>query len=269
MTLRVVMLTQDVDARLRWTEALAGVAEFVPARSAAEVVVVDETAEASVVAQERASSAGLIAVGIELPEADAALPADCLPRELVLACRLVGQVAQLRRQAREADSRQAALRDAAFTDPLTGLPNRRAWDAELSRRIQDAQRSGAVLGVAIVDLDRLKQINEQHGYAAGDEALVAAAQAVRGSLRERDFVARLGGDEFGLLVECRAAEEVAQVVARVCDELPRRTECSPRRLTAAFGSVAAGAAGGNDPAALLAAADASLREAKRAARAGS
>ncbi len=97
--------------------------------------------------------------------------------------------------------------DLARTDPLTGLPNRRgledAWDA-LSRRWT---RGGSVC-LAIVDLDRFKQLNDEKGHAQGDAALQEWAQLTRQILRSDDVVARAGGDEFVILLP-RAARHVA------------------------------------------------------------
>ena len=116
MPISVVLLSQDSEVQRQWTAWLVRAADLSASPcgpAIGDVVVADATVEAAEVARTTAASgAGLIAVGIELPGADAVLSADCLPRELVLVCRLVGQVAQLRRQAREPDSRQAALRDA-------------------------------------------------------------------------------------------------------------------------------------------------------------
>ncbi len=85
----------------------------------------------------------------------------------------------------------------ARRDPLTGLPNRTGFTEALSRRLQAGTRSALVL----VDLDRFKDINFQHGHRLGDEVLVAAAGRLRQFMPEADQIARLGGDEFGLLLD--------------------------------------------------------------------
>lgn len=86
-----------------------------------------------------------------------------------------------------------------MTDPLTGLTNRRGWDLLLEREEQRCRRYGAVASVLMIDLDRLKAVNDSHGHAAGDELLRRAADVLRGAVRGADVVARLGGDEFGVL----------------------------------------------------------------------
>ena len=99
---------------------------------------------------------------------------------------------ELRRRAERAES--DATRDA-----LTGLANRRAWDAVLAAEEVRCQRYGHPASVLVVDLDGLKTVNDTQGHAAGDRLLCRAAELLRGAARHSDVVARLGGDEFGLL----------------------------------------------------------------------
>src|SRR4029453_4725236 len=73
----------------------------------------------------------------------------------------------------------AQLQSSARTDPLTGLPNRRVWDEDLEREISRARRHGGNLCLAMLDLDRFKAFNDQHGHQAGDQLLAATAQAPR------------------------------------------------------------------------------------------
>ncbi|MBO6567020.1 MULTISPECIES: sensor domain-containing diguanylate cyclase [Marinobacter] len=84
----------------------------------------------------------------------------------------------------------------ALSDPLTGIPNRRALFEELSRSLAYRQRSGEELFLAFIDLDGFKGINDQYGHDAGDRFLLQIAQRLTNQLRESDFVARYGGDEF-------------------------------------------------------------------------
>ncbi|MGH2858237.1 MAG: diguanylate cyclase domain-containing protein [Solirubrobacteraceae bacterium] len=97
----------------------------------------------------------------------------------------------------------------AQTDPLTGLPNRRAWDARLAQAVGDGQQ----FAVAIIDLDHFKLFNDTYGHPAGDELLRDTAAAWRDQLRTGDLLARLGGEEFGLLLfDCQldCATEVTE-----------------------------------------------------------
>ncbi|MCA1826803.1 MAG: diguanylate cyclase [Myxococcales bacterium] len=88
----------------------------------------------------------------------------------------------------------------AQTDGLTGLPNFRSFHARLEEEVARAHRYGHPLACAMVDLDGLKQINDQLGHAAGNRAILALADAVREELRDTDFAARYGGDEFVVLL---------------------------------------------------------------------
>ena len=88
----------------------------------------------------------------------------------------------------------------AQTDGLTGLPNFRSFHARLEEEVSRAHRYGHPLACAMVDLDGLKQINDQLGHAAGNRAILALADAVREELRDTDFAARYGGDEFVVLL---------------------------------------------------------------------
>ena len=100
----------------------------------------------------------------------------------------------------------------ARRDPLTGLPNRTGFTEALSRRLQAGTRSALVL----IDIDRFKEINFQHGHRLGDEVLVAAAGRLRQLTPEADQLARLGGDEFGLLVDAaRGRDDVEGAVLNI------------------------------------------------------
>jgi diguanylate cyclase (GGDEF)-like protein len=92
------------------------------------------------------------------------------------------------------------VRRQADTDQLTGLPNRHAFAAAAARERALADRTGADLALALVDLDGFKRVNDHHGHAAGDRLLVDLAAAWRARLRPADVLARHGGDEFVLLL---------------------------------------------------------------------
>lgn len=93
------------------------------------------------------------------------------------------------------------LRRAAFTDPLTGVANRRQFDETLQREWLRAQRNGAPLSLMMVDVDAFKRYNDHYGHQAGDACLRAVAQAMRCALhRPADLLARYGGEEFALLL---------------------------------------------------------------------
>jgi diguanylate cyclase (GGDEF)-like protein len=94
----------------------------------------------------------------------------------------------------------ARLERLSHEDPLTGLANRRRWDAELAGACAAARGTGTSLAVVLVDVDRFKQINDRYGHSGGDEALRLIAGALTSRVRAGDVVARLGGDELAVLL---------------------------------------------------------------------
>ncbi|XVU29650.1 diguanylate cyclase domain-containing protein [Actinoplanes sp. CA-054009] len=132
---------------------------------------------------------------------------------------LLGQLLTAALSADRAQDRSAGalLREqvSADTDALTALPNRRAWQRLLDRAEELYQRLADPTVIAMVDLDRLKAINDTQGHAAGDAYIRAAATALAGAVRDTDVVARLGGDEFGVLLPQCTEADAETVVARV------------------------------------------------------
>lgn len=115
---------------------------------------------------------------------------------------------------------------AARTDDLTGLLNRRAWDAELSRELSRADRDGTSLCVAILDLDRFKQYNDAHGHQAGDRFLKTVAGSWSNELRSSDIFARYGGEEFALAMPATDLEGSELMLHRLRRALPEGQTCS-------------------------------------------
>ncbi len=100
-------------------------------------------------------------------------------------------------------------------DPLTGLYNRRSGEQRLAEEIGRATRYERPLTLLLLDLDGLKQINDQFGHAAGDEALRTSAERLQRAIRGSDQAVRLGGDEFMVILpECKS-EEVRHVLGRL------------------------------------------------------
>jgi len=92
------------------------------------------------------------------------------------------------------------LRQLAITDPLTGVLNRNGWAEQAERVLRHAQRRREPLSLLMLDLDHFKQINDQHGHEAGDEALRFFGQVLLCCRRSGDVIARLGGEEFCVLL---------------------------------------------------------------------
>jgi diguanylate cyclase (GGDEF)-like protein/PAS domain S-box-containing protein len=108
---------------------------------------------------------------------------------------------------------EGQLLEMAMRDPLTGLFNRRHFEAELERQVALTRRSGHPGALLLLDLDRFKDINDTYGHAAGDELLRATAGVLAGRLRSSDLLARWGGDEFAAILVDTTLEH-AQAIAR-------------------------------------------------------
>jgi diguanylate cyclase (GGDEF)-like protein/PAS domain S-box-containing protein len=107
--------------------------------------------------------------------------------------------------------RQEQLQFLAEHDPLTGTPNRRLLEREISDQVGRARRYGGQGALLFIDVDGLKQINDVHGHKAGDRALKEIAGAVGPRLRETDVFARIGGDEFAVLLPYADADQTHAV----------------------------------------------------------
>ncbi len=119
----------------------------------------------------------------------------------------------------------ARIEQLAYTDPLTGLANRRRFEERAEVALWEARAAGEAMAVVLLDLDGFKAVNDTHGHAAGDELLVALADRLRRRLRRSDLVCRLGGDEFivaltGLPGDI-AEEQADAVVQKVREDLMR------------------------------------------------
>jgi two-component system chemotaxis response regulator CheY len=101
---------------------------------------------------------------------------------------------------REIDAKNKLLEEMAHTDPLTGLPNRRAIEEWAARQLRGAARHGFAVWVAHADLDNFKSINDSYGHDAGDQVLQKFGEVLRESTRASDISGRMGGDEFLLVM---------------------------------------------------------------------
>jgi diguanylate cyclase (GGDEF)-like protein len=107
------------------------------------------------------------------------------------------------------------------TDPLTGLANRRRLRAAFADELNRAARYETPLALLLVDLDRLKDINDRHGHGDGDRALQLVAEALRRTCRATDLAARYGGDEFVVLAVNTPATEARILALRIRDSVRR------------------------------------------------
>ncbi len=155
------------------------------------------------------------------------------------------------------------LQASALTDGLTGVANRRAFDAAFERELSTAARSGAPVSVLIIDLDHFKQLNDTYGHQAGDDVLRGVGAALRSCVRPGDVAARYGGEEFALVLPGATADD-AVVVAHRLRAVLRDVE-APRPITASLG-IACQHGAGLSAAELLATADTALYAAKAGGR---
>ncbi|WP_370290067.1 putative bifunctional diguanylate cyclase/phosphodiesterase [Nocardioides sp.] len=163
---------------------------------------------------------------------------------------------------------QAQLAHMADHDALTGLANRRLFDAELRRHLVRCSTNGPSGAVLLIDLDDFKLVNDTLGHAAGDELLVGLADLLRDTVRPSDVVARLGGDEFAVLLHEGDDAELAAVAHGVVETIATHTallDGTRRRVTASAGLVTFAAAASVDTD-ILALADMTMYDAKESGR---
>jgi diguanylate cyclase (GGDEF)-like protein len=153
------------------------------------------------------------------------------------------------------------MRYLADHDPLTQLPNRRAFMRELVCSVADAVESNAPLALVVLDLDGLKELNDRHGHATGDDCLLRVGRLLHTELRPRDQAFRIGGDEFAILLPHTNQVEAEEVTARLADWLQRSGQSSILRVEASFG-IASMDSAEDTPEDLLRSADEAMYRAK-------
>ena len=155
-----------------------------------------------------------------------------------------------------------ALVAEATTDPLTGLPNRRTFDAHLLRELERGQRYGHPVSVAVVDLDHFKKVNDTHGHPVGDRVLAEFGRRARSVSREGELVARLGGEEFAWIMPETGPEAALAAGERLRLAVSRAAFEKVGTLTASVGVCTTTDAEGD----LISCADEALYVAKREGR---
>jgi diguanylate cyclase (GGDEF)-like protein len=162
-----------------------------------------------------------------------------------------------------------SLEELSAKDPLTGAYNRRACEERLAEDVARVERGRETLALAALDADRLKEINDRHGHAAGDACLRHLASIIERNIRKSEWFARWGGDEFVVaLWDAKNLSMAEAIVHRIAEDLRRNPARLPQggeeRLTASAGI--AWHRGGEDARALFERADAALLRAKRQGR---
>jgi two-component system cell cycle response regulator len=127
------------------------------------------------------------------------------------------------------------LRRLSTTDALTGLANRHAFHARLREEWRRARRYRAPLSLLLIDVDGLKQVNDEQGHHAGDRVLCGVASAIKHTLRETDFGARWGGDEFAIIAPNTARTAAQRLGQRLILHLKKRPQSGETTPTASVG----------------------------------
>lgn len=110
--------------------------------------------------------------------------------------------------------------NSGFKDPLTQLPNRRAFKRELETAIKRSERASSTIALAYIDLDHFKPINDSYGHHVGDAVLMLVSQRLNAAVRVCDSVARIGGDEFvALIEEIKSDEDIIPILERIVNSI--------------------------------------------------
>lgn len=181
--------------------------------------------------------------------------------------RQVREETQLRAMTQSLSKRSENLQQAALTDGLTGMQNRRYFDDALAQYLEEFKRINRPVGLMILDLDHFKLVNDTHGHDAGDDVLKAVACCLREFTRYHDVVARLGGEEFAVVAPNMDAELLSKFANRIRMAISQLTISSGNiriRVTTSIGvAIWDGREGSED---LYRRADAMLYQAKREGR---
>lgn len=155
----------------------------------------------------------------------------------------MGLIADWLGNALHQSAQKELLQRIALTDPLTGLPNRRAAEERLKTERARTPRDGHGFALALADLDHFKMVNDRYGHAVGDEVLKAVARRFESGLREGDWVARWGGEEFLFVLHGGTVEEAASIMERLVGQaraMPIQTSVGAISLSFSAGVAAFG-----------------------------
>ena len=145
---------------------------------------------------------------------------------------------QLRQSIAAMQAAENALKEQAYYDYLTGLPNRALLADRFHLAIERSKRSRKPFAAVMIDLNNFKTINDTHGHAAGDEVLVVMGKRLLETVRASDTVSRLGGDEFVLVIEAiEDRRELAQIGQKLIDMLSEKVVLENGAIVSLGGSL--------------------------------
>lgn len=190
---------------------------------------------------------------------------EVTPRVREALLTLMQEVESLRREIERNKDRMAELEKLADSDTLSPVANRRAFVRELSRVMSYAERYQVETSILFVDVNDLKTINDVHGHAAGDTALVHVAEILRANIRGSDMVGRLGGDEYAVILSHASEEQASQKADLLQNKISERPVTHNNIEIAVAAAVGVYTFGpGETPTAVLAAADKRMYARKKA-----
>ena len=206
--------------------------------------------------------------GVDFMQQDCTFMPLTREREVVAVCVTVSDVTHVSIVQREREEAVAKLQEYADRDGLTGIANRRYFEARLRDEYTRWQRYGGEMSVLLFDLDHFKRINDQFGHGVGDTVLREMAQRVAQVVRVQDTFGRFGGEEFALLLPCTPLEDamlVAEKIRHTISDAPVDVQGVSVPVTASVGGAAARVGVPNYDV-LINEADAALYSAKRQGR---
>jgi diguanylate cyclase (GGDEF)-like protein len=153
--------------------------------------------------------------GVDYMQQDCTFMPLMREREVVAVCVTISDVTHVSIVQREREDAVAKLQEYADRDGLTGIANRRYFEARLRDEYTRWQRYGGEMSMLLFDLDHFKKINDQFGHGVGDTVLREMAQRVAQVVRVQDTFGRFGGEEFALLLPCTPLEDAMQVAEKI------------------------------------------------------
>jgi diguanylate cyclase (GGDEF)-like protein len=206
--------------------------------------------------------------GVDFMQQDCTFMPLTRDREVVAVCVTISDVTHVSIVQREREEAVAKLQEYADRDGLTGIANRRYFEARLRDEYTRWQRYGGDMSLLLFDLDHFKKINDQFGHGVGDTVLREMAQRVAQVVRVQDTFGRFGGEEFALLLPCTPLEDAMQVAEKIrhtIGDAPVDVQGVSVPVTASVGGAAARVGVPNYDV-LINEADAALYSAKRQGR---